>query len=110
MVGRPLLDLYPAFSDRGVDRYYRDALAGEVRVLSERFHRYLLPITRNFHGAGITEMAQTARIEPLADGGAIIGTITLIEDVTDRVIAERVLRNQISASEQARGVAEEASR
>ena len=110
MEGQPLLDLYPTLVERGVDRYYREALTGEVRILSERFHKFLLPITRNFHGAGVTEMAQTARIEPLVHDGSIIGTITLIEDVTERVIAERELRNQITASEQARRVAEEASR
>jgi PAS domain S-box-containing protein len=110
MVGHPLLELYPALVERGVDRYYQDALGGEVRILSERFHKFLLPITRNFHGAGVTEMAQTARIEPLMHDGAIVGTITLIEDVTERVIAERELRNHIAASEQARSVAEEASR
>jgi signal transduction histidine kinase/ActR/RegA family two-component response regulator len=110
VVGRTLFEVYPTLVDRGVDRYYREALAGEVRILSERFHRFLLPITRNFHSAGLTEMAQTARIEPLSLRGAVIGTITLIEDVTDRVIAERELRNQIVASEQARRVAEEASR
>jgi signal transduction histidine kinase/ActR/RegA family two-component response regulator len=110
VVGRALFEVYPTLVDRGIDRYYRDALAGEVRILSERFHRFLLPIVRNFHGAGLTEMAQTARIEPLSHQGAVIGTITLIEDVTDRVIAERELRNQIAASEQARRVAEEASR
>jgi PAS domain S-box-containing protein len=109
-VGRPLLELYPALVERGVDRYYRDALGGEVRILSERFHKFLLPITRNFHGTGVTEMAQTARIEPLTDNGTVVGTITLIEDVTERVIAERELRNQIAASEQARRIAEEASR
>ena len=47
-------------------------------------------------------MAQTARIAPLTDGRAVVGTITLIEDVTERVISERELRNQIAASEQAR--------
>ena len=109
VVGRPLFDLYPGLVGRGVDAYYRDALAGEVRILSERFHKFLLPITRNFHGAGFTEMAQTARIEPLRDGPVVVGTITLVEDVTERVIAERELRNQIAASEQARRLAEEAS-
>jgi signal transduction histidine kinase/ActR/RegA family two-component response regulator len=110
LVGKPLMSSYPTLADRGIDRYYRDALGGEVRILSERFHKFLLPITRNFHGAGLTEMAQTARIEPLQENGASIGTITLIEDVTERVIAERELRNQIAASEQARCLAEEASR
>ncbi len=110
MVGRPLLELYPTLAERGFDQYYHDALGGEVRILSERFHRYLLPITRNLHGAGLTEMAQTARIEPLWDDDRIVGTITLIEDVTERVVAERELRNQIAASDQARELAEHASR
>ena len=110
VVGRPLFELFPDLIGRGLDASYRDALAGEVRVLSQRLHQYLLPITRNFHGAGLTEMAQSARIEPLGDGQTIIGTITLIEDVTERVISERELRNQIAASDQARQIAEEASR
>ena len=100
IVGRPLFELFPDLVTRGLDASYRDALSGEVRVLSQRFHKFLLPITRNFHGAGVTEMAQSARIEPLRDGESIIGTITLIEDVTERVISERELRNQIAASEQ----------
>ena len=110
IVGRPLFELFPELVERGLDASYRDALAGEVRILSQSFHKFLLPITRSFHGAGLTEMAQSARIEPLSVGGATIGTITLIEDVTERVISERELRNQIAASEQARQTAEEASR
>src|SRR3954451_16616630 len=109
-IGRPLLELFPDLAARGLDACYRDALAGEVRVLSQRFHKYLLPITRSFHGAGLTEMAQSARIEPLSDGRTIVGTITLIEDVTERIISERELRAQIAASDQARQMAEEASR
>ena len=110
VVGRPLFELFPDLVARGLDVSYRDALGGEVRILAQRFHKFLLPITRNFHGAGLTEMAQSARIEPLGDGQSIIGTITLIEDVTERVISERELRNQIAASDQARQMAEEASR
>jgi signal transduction histidine kinase/ActR/RegA family two-component response regulator len=110
VVGQPLFELFPSLVDRGIDRYYQDALAGEVRVLSERFHKNLLPITRSFHGAGLTEMAQTARIEPLLQDGRVVGTITLIEDVTERVIAERELRSQIASSEQARRLAEDTSR
>jgi signal transduction histidine kinase/CheY-like chemotaxis protein len=109
-IGQPLFDLFPDLVDRGLAASYNDALAGEVRILSQRFHKYLLPITRNFHGAGLTEMAQSARIEPLTDGQTVVGTITLIEDVTERVISERELRTQIAASDEARRVAEEASR
>jgi PAS domain-containing protein len=96
IVGRPLFELFPDLVARGLDASYRDALSGEVRILSQRFHKFLLPITRSFHGAGLAEMAQSARIEPLTDGATVIGTITLIEDVTERVISERELRNRLA--------------
>jgi len=109
-VGQLLFDQCPSLIDRCLDQHYRDALAGEVKVLSERFHKYLIPISRNFHAIGITDMAQSARIAPLMVNGAVVGTLTVIEDVTERVISERELRSQIAASEHARSVAEEASR
>ena len=59
---------------------------------------------------GVTEMAQSARIAPLSVDGQIVGTITVIEDVTERVVSERELRSQIATSEHARSVAEEASK
>ena len=110
VIGKQVSDVIPGFAERGLERYYRAALGGEVRLLSERFHKYLLPISRSFHTAGLTEMAQTARIAPLLSGTRAVGTITVIDDVTERVISERELRNQISMSERARQVAEEASR
>jgi len=110
VIGKPVSEVIPGFAERGLERYYREALSGEIRLLSERFHKYLLPISRSFHTAGLTEMAQSARIAPLLSGTRVIGTITVIDDVTERVISERELRNQISVSERARQVAEEASR
>jgi signal transduction histidine kinase/ActR/RegA family two-component response regulator len=109
-VGASLIELYPTIKDRGLDRYYANALTGEVHVLSERFHRFLIPVPRNIQSIGLSEMAQSARIAPLTVGQSVVGTITVIEDVTERVVSERELRNQIAASERARNVAEEASR
>jgi len=109
-VGASLLELYPTIKDRGLGRYYENALAGEVHVLSERFHRYLIPVPRNMQSIGLSEMAQSARIAPLTVDQSVVGTITVIEDVTERVVSERELRNQIAASERARKVAEEASK
>jgi len=108
-IGASLFELYPSVKDRGLDRYYTNALAGEVHVLSERFHKFLIPVPRNIQSIGLSEMAQSARIAPLSVGETIVGTITVIEDVTERVVSERELRNQIAASERARKVAEEAS-
>lgn len=109
-IGSSLFELFPSIKDRGLDRYYGNALAGEVHVLSERFHKFLIPIPRSIQSIGLSEMAQSARIAPLTTDGRIVGTITVIEDVTERVVSERELRSQIAASERARKVAEEASK
>ena len=109
-IGTPLFELYPSLKERGLDQYYINAISGEVHVLSERFHKFLIPIARNIQSIGLSEMAQSARIAPLTSEARVVGTITVIEDVSERVVSERELRNQIAASERARKVAEEASK
>ena len=104
-IGQPLLDIVPQLARRGLDGHYRAALAGESRVLAHRFHKYLIP-----GRDGGPEPAQTARIAPLSIGDSIVGTVTVVEDVSDRVASERELRSQIEASETARALAEEAVR
>jgi hypothetical protein len=44
-------------------------------------------------------MQQSARIAPLEKDGEIVGTITVIDDVTERVAREAKLRDQITALE-----------
>ena len=109
-IGRPLFELLPSLRDRGLDHYYQDALEGEVRILSERLHKFLIPVSHGSVASGVPDMAQSARIAPLVLDGAVVGTITVIEDVTERVISERELRSQIVASDRARHIAEDASR
>jgi signal transduction histidine kinase len=109
-IGRPICGLFPSISARGLDQYFRDALGGELRVLSESLHKFLIPIRRHLPSSGLADMAQSARIAPLSLDGPIIGTITVIEDVTERVVSERELRHQIAVSEHARHVAEDASK
>jgi PAS domain S-box-containing protein len=105
VVGRPLFEVFPELATRQFGRYYEAALRGEVSVLAHRFHSYLLQVTTP---AG--DMPQSARIAPLVQGDTIIGTVTVIEDVSERVNSEAELRRQIAAAEQARAVAEEALR
>ncbi len=109
VIGRKLLELYPELAERGFERYYRAALAGEATVLSHRFHKYLLPIPGSRDRAA-EPMPQSARIAPLVESGRVVGTITVIDDVSERVTSEAELRRQIAASERARLVAEETSR
>ena len=107
-VGHPLLEVLPSFVERGFDQYYAEALKGGVTVLSYALHRFILPAKAGEPQAQPTP--QRGRIGPLWDGTAIIGTITVIEDVSERVATERELRAQIASSESARRTAEAASR
>jgi PAS domain S-box-containing protein len=106
IVGRPILEALPELAERGFEPYYRAALDGEIKVLAHAFHRYLIapPVAPG------RDIRQSGRIAPLMSNGAIVGTVTVIEDVTERVASERELRNQFEASESARGLAEEAVR
>ncbi len=105
-VGRPLFQVIPSLQERGFDRYYTEALRGEVSILSYALHRYIVPGVKG----GLEQMAQSGRVAPLTQGGTIVGTITVVQDVSERVIAERELRAQITTAEEARITAEEASR
>ncbi len=106
-LGRLLLEVVPSLADRGLDQYYAEALAGEIKILSQTLHRYVIPMV--LPGTG-EQMPQRGQIGPLADEGRVIGTITVIEDVSERVATERELRARIAASEKARATAEAASR
>jgi PAS domain S-box-containing protein len=101
VAGRELFALYPHLQTEGLDRHYRDALEGRVHVLSHVLHGSLLPFG---------EMRQTARIAPLIDADRVIGTVTVIEDVTERAARELELRRQIEESNAARATAEAAVR
>src|SRR6185503_12891181 len=62
------------------------------------------------YSAAGEQLPQSGRIAPLLDAKLIVGTITVISDVTERVMVERELRAQIATAEAARLQAEQASR
>jgi signal transduction histidine kinase len=107
-IGRHLLDVLPSFIDRGFDQSYDDALRGVVTVLSHALHRFILPGRSD--DSRDQPKPQRGRIAPLWDGPTVVGTITFIEDVSERVATERELRSQIATSEAARKTAEAALR
>ena len=96
VIGRPLLEVVPELASRGLDEYFRSALAGQPRVLSHRFHRYLIP-----GRPGAPEKAQSAQIAPLEADGVIVGTIAVVDDVSERVASERVLKSRRGATSEA---------
>ncbi len=85
IVGRPLLEAFPELVARRLDQVYRQALDGQVIVLSQRLHKYLLPMPPTLDGTGLSHMQQSVRIAPLVEDQVVVGTITVIEDVTERV-------------------------
>jgi len=116
VLGRNLFDLYPDLVERGLDNNYREALEGQVRILSQRLHGYLLPMPSP-EFKEYAEMQQSVRISPLSRAGQVTGTLTIIDDVTERVLRETQLQTQLEvrskllASEKsARRDAEEANR
>jgi len=109
-VGRPLFAVCPTIAARGLDQLFRDALAGEVRVLAHRLHGFLIPAIKSAAAASAGVTAQTWRIAPLTVNQRVVGTITILEDVSERVASDRELRMQILAAERARAIAEDASR
>ena len=112
VIGQRLVDALPEIAVRGFERYYAAALEGEVSVLAQSLHRYLIeiPIRLDVVSTLTMPMPQSCRIAPLTAGGRILGTITVIDDVTDRVRSEAEMRRQITTAEQAREVAEDALR
>ncbi len=96
VLGRPLFELYPDLVERGMDRFFARALQGESLVLSQRFHKYLLPLPVQAHYRGFRWMQQSARLTPLLGEDQVLGVIAIIEDVTERVAREEELRREIA--------------
>ena len=46
-IGHPLFVVCPTIPARGLDQHYQRALAGEVRVLAHRFHKFLVPVSKS---------------------------------------------------------------
>jgi len=100
VMGEALFNVFPELKQRHFDRFYHEALQGQSTLLANRFHRYLmrLPALPEYE---LPEMQQSARIAPLMRAGEVIGTITLIDDVSERVVRERELIAATEAAEKA---------
>lgn len=110
VVGHNLLEVYPDLITRRLDEYYKDALEGQVRIVSQRLHGCLLEMSAGVEGSAFTLMQQSARIAPLIEDGRVIGTITVIDDVTERVERENRLVELLANEKAARAEAEAANR
>lgn len=103
VLGRHLIELFPSLAERRLDDYFTDALRGEVKVLSRALHGYLIPFPPSTPQTGFDHMQQSARIAPLLLEGKVCGTITVVEDVTEREWHAATLR---ASEERFRAVAD----
>ncbi|MGV3773533.1 MAG: ATP-binding protein [Verrucomicrobiales bacterium] len=94
VVGLNLLDLFPSIQSRRLGSRFERAIQGEVSVLSTALHGYLIPMASTVPEAGFMHMQQTARIGPLTAKHDALGTIIVIEDVTQREFQAATLRKQ----------------
>jgi signal transduction histidine kinase len=93
-VGRSLLELFPDLAGRGLAERFARALEGEVSMVSAALHRYLLPFPPLEREFDVAHMLQSGRIAPIFWDGRIVGTITIIEDVTQRECQAAILYRQ----------------
>jgi PAS domain S-box-containing protein len=110
VVGRSLLEMFPDVGEREIKEYYQSALEGRVTILSHALHRFLVALPPTNADTAIAHMPQSGRIGPLIDDGVLVGTVTIIEDVSDRLASESELRRRIEAQQVARSMAENALR
>jgi len=95
VIGHNLLELFPELTERRLDRHYKWAIEGQVRVLSQALHGYLIAMPAATREHDYAVMQQAVRISPLTHEDEVIGTLTIIEDVTERVAREAELQAQI---------------
>jgi signal transduction histidine kinase len=97
LIGVHLFEAFPEIADRGLDLFYHEVLRGHTHVLAHRFHEYLIELPTDLHPG---RMRQTVSIAPLQDNG-VAGTITTIEDVTERAVTESELSKAREDAEKA---------
>ena len=89
-----LFQIFPDVKERGLTSRFERALTGEISVLSTALHGFLLPMQPTIRDSGFARMQQTARIAPLVFRDKIVGTIIVIDDVTQREAQALLLRRQ----------------
>ncbi len=109
VLGRKLFDVFPDLVVRRLDAAYRRALDGQVIVLAQRLHAYLLKMPPSEDVQWTAQMQQSARIAPLVEDDRVVGTVTVVEDVTERVeyeneLATRARQQAVIASLAQRGL------
>ncbi|HMQ31516.1 MAG TPA: PAS domain-containing protein [Chloroflexaceae bacterium] len=100
VAGRPLGELFPDLAARGLERYFARALGGATVPVRQRDHGYLLPLPAPPNNVGLAHMQQRATIAPLVVEGQVVGALTVITDMTERVTQDLLLRQTIEQQDE----------
>jgi len=94
VIGHALGEVFPELASRNLLEAYKLVLHGGMPLtLSNRIHHYFFKIPGR--STNLREMPQTATISPIRSGDQIIGTLTFINDVTERVNVETSLQREV---------------
>jgi HEAT repeat protein len=97
-IGQALVDVIPSIATRGLLPRFEQAVAsGAVHVFSPGLHRYLVPCAPTVPSPRFAHMQQRVTLGPLREGDRIVGVLVAIEDVTERLDAERDLAEALAA-------------
>jgi diguanylate cyclase (GGDEF)-like protein/PAS domain S-box-containing protein len=94
--GQPLAAIFPEIQERGLLTAYETVLNGLPQLtISSRLHRYFLKLPADKRLAA-EFMPQTASIHAIQQNGNVDGILTIIQDVTDRVLSEQEFLAEIT--------------
>ncbi|HEX2204321.1 MAG TPA: HEAT repeat domain-containing protein, partial [Longimicrobium sp.] len=101
-LGRPLAELFPDVEARGLAaRLRRVAEEGTVEVLAPAFHQYLIPCPPRGPAGHFARMQQHVTLAPLREGGAVVGVVATLRDVTARREGERRMAERLRSPDEA---------
>ncbi len=94
-LSEPIAQVFPELAERNLIAAFELTLAeARATALPHGLHGYFVRLPAEL-GSGLEEMLQSATIAPLWTDGVVKGTLTVIEDVTQRVLTERQLGREI---------------
>lgn len=86
-IDRYLFEIFPEITSRKLYDYYNQALKGQIAILTSQSIAYLIELPSYFEG--YNNMQQNVIIAPLLDWDRVVGTITIIDDVTSTHLLSR---------------------
>lgn len=95
LIGKHIAETFPELKQQGRLLFYELALKGEHVFISEHTQHFVFLLPSGIDDPSSPTMFQSVHIAPLWNGDILEGTVTIIEDVTQRVVREKELQNQV---------------